>query len=132
MEELGYNMADPPDCAEHVVVHAFSRSLRPVPTSAKGNAYDYRARHMLAWRQPRGTERSIVAMLRSLALYVDDYSQRFEGSKVGADYVLGEAWADMLRGFRALLNGELGRLDGGALDAACCDLWAYAGFKEEL
>jgi hypothetical protein len=119
-----------PRNAQDVIALAFARSLRNAPSTP---GYDYRARPIQAWEHPIKTERSIVAMLRSLAQYVDDYREQWPDSQIGLDGVLGDdGWGPMLRGFRALLNGECGRLDCGALDAAACDLWAYAGFAEEL
>ena len=52
-------------------------------------------------------------------------------SRLSADYVLGEAWAEIGRQLRNLLNGDLGRLDGGTLDHAITSAFAYAGLDEE-
>jgi hypothetical protein len=80
-----------------------------------------------------GFEIGIVFGLKALVGYADAYDQTYgSDSTLGLDGVLGEGWLDMARGWRALLNGELGRLDGGALDSALCDLVKWAGFEEEL
>jgi hypothetical protein len=114
-----------PKSAVQVIDLAFVRSLRAADPG-------YRARHYQATGLPMGFEGPIIRMLRALADYVDAYRTEWPDLRLGNDCVLGEAWAEMLRGFRDLLNGNLGRLDGGALDAAVCDLWAFAGFTEEL
>jgi hypothetical protein len=56
-------------------------------------------------------------MLLGLAEYADAHERQYS-SKIGADGVLGREWLDALRGVRGLLNGELGRFDGGTLDKA--------------
>lgn len=115
-----------------VIQEAFEHSLKACDVQ-------YKARHFSAWQAHFQTPTPQLAMgqalanqLRALAAYAEAYSLRFPDSKIGHDGVLGEAWADMLRGFIGLLNGDLGHLDGGALDAAARDLFHWAGFDEEL
>jgi hypothetical protein len=88
------------------------------------------ARHAQAFVNPQRRESGIVAMIRSLATYADNHESAY-GSPIGQDYVLGAAWLDMLKGWRQLLNGELGRLDGGTLDSLAYDLAEAVGFKRE-
>jgi hypothetical protein len=87
--------------------------------------------HLQAWYAGRdGFERGIVAGIHGLAHYAAGYEAQF-GDSIATDGVLGEAFAAQLRGWRALLNGPLGRLDGGFLDAAALALWSMAGFEPE-
>jgi hypothetical protein len=61
-------------------------------------------------------------------MYADAHAERF-GSPLAEDYVLGESWREAVRGLRGLLNGELGRLDGGTLDRAILVMYQAAGFE---
>lgn len=107
-----------------IITQAFRRSL-------KNCQVEYTARHMQAWHAPGdATEYALATMLTALARYAAAHKHRYE-SDILADGVLGPAWADILKGFRTLLNGETGRFDAGALDAAACDLFFSAGGKEE-
>ena len=123
-----------PKMAEDVIRRAFRRALR-------GCSAEYERRHMAAWQgctwgsSASGAPAASVAlanMLRALGQYVDGYHRRYPEFRLGGDIVLGEAWEQMLSGFLTLLNGELGWLDGGALDAAARDLHRWAGFDTEL
>lgn len=101
--------------------------LARTPTDPTG----FIKRHERAMTVPRSFERSLRALIDGLMSYAVDHEARY-GSKLGEDGVLGEAWADALRGVRGLLNGELGDLDGGLLDGALCNLYREAGFEGEL
>jgi len=72
----------------------------------------------------------LVDMGKILASYADDYKNRY-GSPVGDDGFLGEEWLKMWRGLRGLLNGDLGNLDGGTLDAALFAMARAAGFDDK-
>jgi hypothetical protein len=92
----------------------------------------YISRHDYAWHSPfDGFESALVLGIRSLAAYAAAHEARYD-SKIAEDGVLGKEWEAALRGFRGLLNGELGRLDGGFLDGAICNLYREAGFEGEL
>jgi hypothetical protein len=98
----------------------------------KHSGVDWFVQHMRAWHATRpGYERAIANALNAMADYAAAYESQ-HGSGIGTDGVLGEAFADQLRGWLALLNGERGRLDGGLLDAAARSLWTRAGFEGEL
>lgn len=73
----------------------------------------------------------IGAMLKALACYADSHARQY-ASPIADDGLLGEAWRDALRGVRALLNGETGRLDCGDVDKAILDMYRAAGFRDEL
>lgn len=68
-------------------------------------------------------EQAILTMMDGIAQY--------EAALDSPDYVLGEALGLMLQGFRALLNGSLGRLDGGTLDGWACDTLQNAGINPD-
>lgn len=117
--------------------NATAENLRLVPRTA-ANA----ARHLNAVRDsdphekasdpnPLHFERGLLHMIRGLACYAGAHARQYE-SPIADDGVIGEAWLDALKGVRALLNGELGRLDGGALDHAIVELHKAAGFEGEL
>lgn len=102
--------------------------LTPDPKHARDQWY---ARHMAALTAPRpGFEAAIVAMFGALDTYACAHSRRYS-SPLGEDYVLGDEWRDMARGLRGLLNGELGRLDAGTVDAAVLNLAAAHGVDME-
>lgn len=62
--------------------------------------------------------------------YARNHAERF-GSPIGQDYVLGPAWARWGFALRELLNGELGRLDGGTLDTILHDNLAEQGYNPD-
>ena len=88
------------------------------------------ARHVSAWMNPRGQERAIVGLFKSAADYADTHKERFE-SPVGKDGVLHVGFLQIIGGIRVFLNGELGRLDGGTLDALLFAMLKEAGFNEQ-
>ncbi len=73
-------------------------------------------------------ERPLCHMLQGLAQYAGAHVRQY-GSPIAEDGVLGVAWRESLAGLRQLLNGELGRLDGGTLDHAILELYKAAGFE---
>lgn len=75
----------------------------------------WRIRHNQAVRHPEGFEFAICYLLEGLEAYSKTHKQRY-GSDVGHDGVLADGIADIAKGIRTLLNGELGRLDAGTLD----------------
>jgi hypothetical protein len=88
-------------------------------------------RHWLAFNNPRrSTEVSIVNLMKATALHADNHREAY-GSGIGEDGVLGDHWADIVRGIRGLLNGDCGRLDCGTLDGTLCDMLAAEGFDRE-
>lgn len=64
---------------------------------------------------PNSSEQAIVEGLRAWINYAHNHQARFEQG-IGTDGVLGPAWAQWGAALRTLLNGDLGRLDGGTLD----------------
>lgn len=74
-----------------------------------------------------GFEASMVGMLRGWLAYADAHRLRYE-SGIDDDGFLGPEWDAIGQGLRGLLNGELGRLDAGALDAIINDTRNAEGF----
>ena len=73
-------------------------------------------RHLVAVLCPQeGLEKAFVELLSGWLRYADAHQAAYE-SGIGADYVLGPAWAGIGSHLLSLLNGCLGRLDAGTLD----------------
>lgn len=72
-------------------------------------------------------ESGIVKMLTGWAAYAKVHKFRYE-SNISEDYFIGAEWFAIGLSFRALLNGERGRLDGGTLDSFILDTLAENGF----
>ena len=73
------------------------------------------------------------AVITAMAKYSDRHNDRY-GSRLGADYVLGDAWFQVLDGMRGLLNGELGPLSGyaGDIDRILVTLMEDEGFDVDM
>lgn len=100
----------------------------------------WKSRHLTAIAEPLGTlygpekpthERAMVLMLRGWIEYAEAHRSAF-GSDIGADYVLGDEWFKIGESLRGLLNGDLGRLDGGTLDSIIADNLDQQGFDADL
>jgi hypothetical protein len=87
-------------------------------------------RHVAAWNEPQPVEAGVVGMVNAAAIYADHHRQRFE-SKLGDDGVLGDPWADVLRSVLVLLNGDIGRLDGGTVDGLVRSMLREEGFLDD-
>ena len=74
---------------------------------------------------------SLINLVESLGDYALHYRREFPDSKVGGDGVLGEYWLQIARGVAGLLNGPIGRLDAGTMDAAIRDMAREEGFSAE-
>lgn len=91
----------------------------------------WQRRHQSAVATPDRTERPIVALLASWAEYADQHRAAYD-TGIGSDGVLGPAWADLGANIRRLLNGSLGRLDGGTLDSFICNTLEAEGFNPDM
>ena len=96
----------------------------------RGDPAGWAERHAKAW-----PESSIGRLTTAVVCYADDYRKRYGGpdadqypSQLGSDYVLGDAWFQIVDGIRTLLNGELGALDGGLCDRLLVALLEGEGF----
>lgn len=75
-------------------------------------------------------ESSVGVAIYAWCAYAQAHEERFE-SQIGDDYVLGPAWARWGFALRELLNGDLGRLDGGTLDTIIHDNLKEQGFDPD-
>jgi len=90
----------------------------------------YWKRHERAVFLPSGPEKGIVNLLRGWLSYADQHKASHESS-IGEDGFLGDYWASIGASIRGLLNGEIGRLDGGALDSLICNILEAEGFNPD-
>jgi hypothetical protein len=100
-------------------------TLRSLPTDI-----GWQTRHLSALANPNVSERPILALLMGWATYADEYQGRYD-QHIGADYVLGKEWAAIGSALLGLLNGGLGRLDGGTLDGFLRNTLTAEGFDPE-
>jgi hypothetical protein len=97
----------------------YRKQLTALPHT-RDNIGGWQGRHIGAVACPRTEyERALVELLSGWLRYADAAQERWE-SGIGNDYVLGPNWAQIGTGIRGLLNGDLGRLDGGTLDHVLC------------
>jgi len=87
---------------------------------------NYLREHRRAWTNPRGPEVGIMAVVSGWLAYADCHRDAYE-SEIGEDGILGEAWAQVGKQLRNLLNGDLGRLDGGTMDSILYDALTAQG-----
>jgi hypothetical protein len=80
------------------------------------NTGGWQNRHQSAVLNPTGFERPMVHLLTGWSEYAETHRARYE-SVIGDDGVLGPAWEEIGDALRTMLNGDLGRLDGGTLDS---------------
>ena len=93
---------------------------------------DYLKRHAQARSNPSTAfERALVGLINGLALYPVAHAHAYS-SPLADDGVIGPAWLDALRAVVDMLNGELGRLDGGLLWTELNKLARSAGFEKGL
>jgi hypothetical protein len=94
---------------------------------ATGNGWG--PRHADAFMCPGTVERPTVNLILALAQYADAYALRFEDT-ISTDGYGAPIWLSMLKGWRDLLNFELGKLDGGTLDGMAYAVARAAGFTD--
>lgn len=85
-------------------------------TSQLGSPARWAERHLAAWHSPVGFEIALKSMIVGLAYYGAEMRRQFETAP-GADSFLGPAFRAIAASLVTLLNGDLGRFDGGTLDA---------------
>ncbi|MBM3791777.1 MAG: hypothetical protein FJW35_15700 [Acidobacteria bacterium] len=77
---------------------------------------EWEIRHAQAVANPGLREVGLVSLLEGWERYGEKHFV-LHGSMIGADCVLGPAWETIGESLLILLNGDLGRLDGGLLDS---------------
>ncbi len=75
------------------------------------------------------TERAMVSMLKGWAAYATGHRAQ-HGSMIGDDGFLGPLWLEMGKSLRGLLNGEIGRMDGGTVDSFIIETLEANGFTQ--
>jgi hypothetical protein len=80
---------------------------------------DWWPRHVAAVKQPRTLLENDESVIVDVAGAIRATVIAYTGDGQPADYVIGPSIGYLLAGFVGLLNGNLGRLDGGT-----CDSWA--------
>lgn len=102
------------------------------PLHPSHGVQDWRQRHDGALQTPlMGIEEPLVDMLRGWHAYARAHIARY-GVKLGDDYVLGPAWFQIGSAMLRMLNGELGRLDGGTLDKFIRQTLLDNGFDQKM
>lgn len=87
----------------------------------------WRVKHNEALVNPQhGFETAILMLLDGVEEYRFRYNLRFE-SHVEDDGVLGDGLAEIVKGIRTLLNGEIGRLDAGTIDGYLVNILRKCG-----
>ena len=85
----------------------------------------------MAVTQPKTAfEKALVEMLSGWLRYADAVQTSWDAG-IGKDYVLGPNWAQIGDALRGLLNGDLGRMDGGTLDGVLCRTLEAEGFDPD-
>lgn len=99
---------------------AISNSLRTIEEKARTST-QWAGRHAQAWYDPQGFEIALKSMIVGLARYGAEMRAQF-GRPAGQDGYLGPALRAMAESILALLNGDIGRFDGGTLDKLIRDI----------
>ena len=113
----------------------YLQSLSKLPTHAgtglPRTADAWALAHQRAIACPReGCEKALVEMLTGWLRYADAVQSAWDAG-IGKDYVLGPLWAQIGSQLRGLLNGDLGRMDGGTLDGLLCRTLEQEGFDPD-
>lgn len=87
--------------------------------------------HNAALQTPSVKEVGVVQLLQSWETYANNHRARFETS-IGDDAVLARYWSDIGSAIIGLLNGDIGRLDGGTVDKYVRELARENGVKGDL
>ena len=100
--------------------------------SGENKLKTYLDNHNAAQINPEGVEISLVHCVNFVRSYVNEYILRYgPDQKLSDDYVLGPVYLSMVQNALRLLDGELGRLDGGILDMTIRRFAKIAGFTSE-
>ena len=102
------------------------RLLQIKPEQPVTSLDPWEVRHNNAVTCPTPTEAILISMIQSVALYIRQQESVID--EPWFDYVLGVGIGEIIGGIRVLLNGDIGRLDGGTLDSVLWDLAARSSF----
>jgi len=95
------------------------------PAKAASGA-EWSRRHDRAFNAPNKIEKGIVYLLVGWATYADEHYEAYN-SAIADDHVLGPEWEKIGEALLEMLNGDLGRLDGGTLDGKIRDILEHEG-----
>lgn len=111
---------------------SFDQLVRETHDHAKTMPSDngWFTRHEKAFQTTIGFHGHLVGMLRSTTRYAEEHLKRYE-SPISDDGFLGDYILDQLKACRALLNGEIGNLDGGTMDRLIRSIAAEHGFDAD-
>ena len=106
------------------------KDLRYVPDCPDETGW--RERYLYAVRHPtHEVEMPLLTMIQGWIDYARSHEARFN-SRIGDDRVLGDEWFAIGAAMLGLLNGDLGRLDGGTLDTIIRDNLEEQGFDADM
>ena len=100
------------------------KNIDRLTTRIDGMHEDSMRRHITAVAWPSEKEKPLLHMLEGWLEYADQYRNRYL-SGIQSDYFIGPLWFDIGQALLGLLNGEIGRLDGGTLDGIIRDTLDY-------
>jgi hypothetical protein len=108
-------------------MEALAESIKTVE-GKQGSPARWAERHLAAWRNPEGFEIALKSLIVGLHHY--GRSMRVEFATLASeDSFLGPAFVEIARSIVVLLNGKLGRFDGGTLDALVRAICVENGFE---
>ena len=89
----------------------------------------WKVRHQAACASPLpGFERALRELVCGLQRYAEAHAERYQ-APIARDYVLGDEWLAAVNAVVGLLNGEIGRLDGGLCWQELENMARAAGFE---
>lgn len=91
-----------------------------------GSDVDWMHRHLQAWHDPRPSEKALKNLIEAWAHYANQHFIK-NLRHIGEDNFLGPQFAAMGRCLLQMLNGDLGRFDGGTLDALVREIATCVG-----
>ena len=93
-------------CGSRMTTETHNASLillkHRVKWERKGTDTGWAERHAAAW--PKSVVRKLTD---AAAKYADDYRTRYEGGPLGGDYILGDAWYQIMDGIRTMLTRNI-------------------------
>ena len=125
---------------KHVVDQLTEKNIQSLPPPFKNFVYksfrdastsgstSFPSRHLNAVVNPTFPGEILIVVLAAVIQYCEDHTSQY-GALIGDDYVLGPGVTDILQGVRTLLNGSLGRLDGGLLDGLLLGIAEHYGIE---
>jgi len=95
-----------------------------------GSNVEWMHRHLQAWHHPRPAEAALKELIMAWANYATQHFVRHL-SHIGEDGFLSKPFISTGQSLLLMLNGDLGRFDGGTLDALIREIAQCAGANLE-